>query len=122
IDDAEGLNVRGLSPTRLAWKRYWRHRGAAVSTVIMGLLILAVVATPITARYGINQPVRNIRDGNNVYLEPQSLAWFGTDNIGRDIYSRLLYGIRTSLIIGVSSAILSVVIGTTVGAFAGLRG
>jgi peptide/nickel transport system permease protein len=122
LDDAEGLNVRGLSPTKLAWKRYWRHRGAAVSTVIMGLLILAVVATPITARYGINQPVRNIRDGNNVYLEPQSLAWFGTDNIGRDIYSRLLYGIRTSLIIGLSSAILSVLIGTTVGAFAGLRG
>ena len=34
LDDAEGLNVRGLSPTKLAWKRYWRHKGAAVSTVI----------------------------------------------------------------------------------------
>ena len=63
-----------------------------------------------------------ISEGNNQFLSPRKIAWFGTDDIGRDIYSRLLYGIRTSLFIGLASAVLSVVIGTTVGAIAGLRG
>jgi peptide/nickel transport system permease protein len=122
LDAAEGLDVTGLSPAKMAWKRYWRHKGAAVSTVIMAILVAFVVATPITARYGVNEQVRDIRTGNNVFLEPSSLAWFGTDDIGRDLYSRLLVGIRTSLVIGLSAAILSVVIGTAVGAYAGLRG
>jgi len=76
----------------------------------------------LTARYGINEQVLKIQEGNNVYLSPRSIAWMGTDEIGRDIYSRLIWGVRTSLFIGVTSAILSVIIGTTVGAIAGLRG
>ncbi|MGD9999642.1 MAG: ABC transporter permease [Ilumatobacteraceae bacterium] len=118
----EGLDVQTLSPARMAWKRYWHHRGAAVSTVIMLLLLVAVIATPITARYGVNEQVIKIEDGRNQFLSPRSVAWFGTDDIGRDLYSRLLYGVRTSLFIGVASAILSVVIGTAVGSIAGLRG
>ncbi len=122
LNAQEGLDVKGMSPTQQAWRRFWRHRGAAVSTVIMLLLVIAVVLTPITARYGVSEQVRDIRDGNNVFLPPQKIAWMGTDDIGRDIYSRLLYGIRTSLLIGVVSAVLSVGIGTAVGSFAGLRG
>lgn len=119
---AQGLTVASMSPGRMAWKRYWRHRGAAVSTIVMLILLFFVLATPITARYGINEQVLKIEDGNNVFLPPSKLAWFGTDDIGRDMYSRLLYGIRTSLFIGVASAILAVVVGAAVGAFAGLRG
>lgn len=121
IDAQEGI-IQTLSPARLAWKRYWHHRGAAISTVIMLILLVAVFATPITARYGINEQVLDISEGRNQFLAPGKIAWFGTDDIGYDIYSRLLYGIRTSLFIGVASAIISVVIGTGVGAFAGLRG
>jgi ABC-type dipeptide/oligopeptide/nickel transport system permease subunit len=88
----------------------------------MLLLLFAVIATPITARYGVNEQVIRIEDGKNQFLSPRSVAWFGTDDIGRDLYSRLLYGVRTSLFIGVASAILSVVIGTAVGSIAGLRG
>lgn len=121
LDAQEGI-VTTKSPARLAWGRYWRHKGAAVSTVTMMLLLFMVLATPITARYGINEAVRDISEGKNQFLKPQSIAWFGTDDIGYDIYSRLLYGIRTSLFIGLASAIISVFIGTAVGAFAGLRG
>lgn len=111
-----------MSPRRMAWKRYWHHRGAAVSTILLGIVMLMVLATPITARYGINEQVVTIEEGNNVFLPPSDIAWFGTDDIGRDMYTRLLYGIRTSMFIGISAAILSVLIGTAVGAFAGLRG
>jgi ABC-type dipeptide/oligopeptide/nickel transport system permease subunit len=111
-----------LSPRRMAWKRYWGHKGAAFSTIILFVVMVMVLFTPITARYGINEQVIDISEGNNVFLPPQDIAWFGTDNIGRDMYTRLLYGIRTSMFIGIASAILSVLIGTTVGSIAGLRG
>ena len=111
-----------MSPRRMAWKRYWHHRGAAVSTILLGIVMIMALATPITARYGINEQVITIDQGNNVFLPPQDIAWFGTDDIGRDLYTRLLYGIRTSMFIGIASAILSVLIGTVVGSIAGLRG
>jgi ABC-type dipeptide/oligopeptide/nickel transport system permease subunit len=111
-----------MSPRRMAWKRYWHHRGAAVSTILLGIVMIMALATPLTARYGINEQVITIEEGNNVFLPPQDIAWFGTDDIGRDMYTRLLYGIRTSMFIGIASAILSVLIGTIVGSIAGLRG
>jgi len=106
----------------MAWKRYWHHKGAAISTILLGFVMIMALAAPITARYGIDEQVITIDKGNNVFLPPSHIAWFGTDDIGRDMYTRLLYGIRTSMFIGISSAILSVLIGTIVGAFAGLRG
>ena len=115
IDDLEALNVSALTPFQMARKRYWHHKGAAISTVIMSFLL-------IIARYGINEQVLDISEGKNQYLSPRSIAWFGTDQIGHDLYSRLIWGVRTSLFIGVASAILSVVIGTAVGAIAGLKG
>jgi peptide/nickel transport system permease protein len=119
-DDLRPLEA--LSPRRMAWMRYWHHMGAAISTILLGIVMIITLAAPITARYGINEQVVKIETGNNVFLPPQQIAWFGTDDIGRDMYTRLLYGIRTSMFIGISSAILAVLIGTAVGAFAGLRG
>ena len=83
-------------------------------------MILFVLLAPLTARYGINAGGRS--RGPNQYLTPRSEAWFGTDDIGRDLYSRLIYGIRVSLAIGLAAAIFGVVIGTAVGSLAGLRG
>lgn len=122
IDAREALNVKALSPFQMARRRYFHHKGAAASTVIMGILLLIVIFAPLTARYGVNQQVLDISEGKNQYLSPRSIAWMGTDQIGRDLFSRLIWGVRTSLFIGVSSAILSVIIGTAVGAIAGLRG
>lgn len=106
----------------MAWNRYWHHRGASISTVVMAILSVVVILAPFSARYGVNEQVLHISEGNNVFLPPGKLAWFGTDDIGRDIYSRLIWGIRTSMFIGVASALLSVIIGTAAGALAGLRG
>lgn len=122
LDALEALNVTALSPFQMARKRYFHHKGAAVSTVIMAILMLIVIFAPLTARYGVNDQVLDISEGKNQYLSPRSIAWFGTDQIGRDLFSRLIWGVRTSLFIGVASAVLAVIIGTTVGAIAGLRG
>ena len=108
-----------ISPRRMALKRFVSHKAAVASCVVLGLFILVVLLAPITARYGVNQAVRK---PPNSFLPPQKIAWLGTDDIGRDIYSRLVYGIRVSLIIGLASAIISVAVGCVVGAVAGFRG
>jgi ABC-type dipeptide/oligopeptide/nickel transport system permease subunit len=82
-------------------------------------MVLFVALSPLTARYGVNEAVQA---PPNYFLSPRAIAWLGTDDIGRDLYSRLIYGVRVSLIIGFFSAIISVVVGCVVGAVAGFRG
>jgi ABC-type dipeptide/oligopeptide/nickel transport system permease subunit len=108
-----------VSPRRMAWMRFVSHKGAVVSVVVLVVLVSFVLLSPLTARYGVNQAVK---PPPNYFIPPSSIAWFGTDDIGRDLYSRLIYGIRVSLTIGLFSAILSVSIGCLIGATAGFRG
>lgn len=123
LTDAQvGLTIESLSPARQAYRRFLKHKGAVVSVVVLGIIVLFVIFTPITARYGINQAVIDISKGKNQFLPPRKEAWLGTDSIGRDLYTRLLYGARVSLALGLAAATISVVIGAAVGAMAGLRG
>ncbi|TRZ73438.1 MAG: ABC transporter permease [Actinobacteria bacterium] len=103
----------------MAMRRFLSHKAAVGSCVLLAIMVLAVILAPISARYGVNESVRK---PPNTFLHPQKLAWFGTDDIGRDLYSRLIYGIRVSLIIGLFSALISTLVGCVVGAVAGFRG
>jgi len=103
----------------MAWRRFAGHKAALVCSAILGLLVLAVVLSPLTTRYGVNE---SVKAPPNSYLPPSKLAWLGTDDIGRDLYSRLIYGTRVSLLIGLFSAFISVFVGCVVGAVAGFRG
>ena len=111
LDATVGLSGDSLSPGRLAFRRFLTHRAAVVSVVVLTLLVLWVLLSPFTARYGVNEQVFDISKGANQNLPPSRIAWFGTDIIGRDVYSRVLYGVRVSLIIGIASAFFSLVIG-----------
>lgn len=122
IDAAVGLSAESLSPGRLAFRRFLTHKGAVVSVVVLALLVLWVLLSPITARYGVNEQVFDISEGANQNLPPSRIAWFGTDIIGRDLYSRILYGVRVSLVIGLASAVFSLALGALIGAIAGLKG
>jgi peptide/nickel transport system permease protein len=123
VDTTEGLTVESMSPKKMALKRFLHHKGAVVCAVVMTIMVLFVLLAPITARYGVNEAVFQSTAGNsNSYLSPRSIAWFGTDDIGRDIYSRMIYGLRVSLVIGLFAAVFATIIGVTVGAVAGLRG
>ena len=117
-DDAEGL-VESVSPGRLAFRRYLRHRAALVCTIIFLVIVFFVVFAPFTARYGVTQGVKLHKVA---YNSPRGAAWFGTDDLNRDIYSRLLWGGRISLFIGISVALVGSLVGTLVGAYAGYRG
>ncbi len=103
----------------MALRRFVSHKAAVISCLIIGLLALVVILAPFTARYGVNQ---SVQVPPNSFLSPRGNAWLGTDDIGRDLYSRLIYGVRVSLLIGLASAIISVTLGALVGAVAGFRG
>jgi peptide/nickel transport system permease protein len=121
--EGEGLTARSISPRQMAVRRFLGHKPAVVAAVILLLMVIFVVLAPITARYGVNEPVfQTTAEQSNRYLSPQSVAWFGTDEIGRDLYSRLIYGTQVSLQIGLAAAIIGVLIGSAVGAIAGLHG
>lgn len=122
LDEVVGLTAESLSPGRLAFRRFLTHKGAVVSVGVLIILVLWVLLSPVTARYGVNEQVFDISQGANQNLPPSKIAWFGTDIIGRDVYSRVLYGVRVSLVIGIASAFFSLAIGACVGAVAGLKG
>ena len=88
----------------------WRF---SAGCVIVGLIILLAVAASLIAPH---DPTKS----SVFFLRPPSVEhWFGTDDIGRDVLSRVIYGTRTSLTIGLGAAIVSVLIGTPMGMIAG---
>ena len=112
-------SANSFSPRQMALRRFTSHKAAVVSCIIIGFLTVFVILAPVTSRYGVNQ---SVQAPPNSFLSPRSNAWLGTDDIGRDLYSRLIYGMRVSLLIGLASAIISVTLGALVGAVAGFRG
>jgi len=108
-----------LSPRQMAFRRFVSHKAAVASCGVILALSLFVILAPLTARYGVNQ---SVQAPPNSFLSPRGNAWLGTDDIGRDLYSRLIFGIRVSLLIGLASALISVTLGSLIGAVAGFRG
>ena len=122
-DASIGVLKESISPRKMALKRYLNNRAAVVSAAILALIVLYVILAPITTRYGINESIFKAEASRpNQNLEPFSGAWFGTDGNGRDIYSRIIFGAQVSLLIGLFTGIVSVAIGTVIGAIAGYKG
>jgi peptide/nickel transport system permease protein len=95
-----------------------------IATVVLLMVTIACIAAPVLAPYGENEAI-NVSEGSTlkaIYFPPDGQFWFGTDAIGRDLYSRILYGGQVSLFVGIASAISAGLIGTAIGAFAGFRG
>lgn len=120
--DAQGLDEKPLAPGRLAVRRFIRHRLAMGSLIVLGIISLFVLLAPITTRHAESEPVRQPVTAEVENQPPSADAWFGTDSIGLDLYSRIIWGGRVSIWIGIWVAIASSVIGTLVGAIAGYRG
>jgi oligopeptide transport system permease protein len=98
-------------------RRFKRNRVAVVSSVfLMGVSAVAVCAPWVTS-YSFEEI--NIAEK---LLGPSSLHWMGTDTLGRDLFSRVVYGARMSLAVGICTAVFGLVLGTLVGAAAGYWG
>lgn len=99
-------------------KRLCKNRAAMVGLIIITLMVLASLCAPLLAPYGYEQ-----QDLYNIFQAPGSPGHIlGTDNLGRDILSRLLYGGRQSLKIGIVSVAIAAFFGIIIGAIAGYYG
>ncbi len=105
----------GVSPWNEAWRRFRRHRLAFWSLWVLALLVLAVLLGPLFYTVGIADIDFKAR------LAPPSLAHpLGTDDLGRDLLARMLYGGRISLAVGLAAMLMAITVGVIVGAIAGM--
>ncbi len=139
LDVVEG---KTLSFWKDAWKRLIANKAALVSLIVIGLIILGSIIIPMISNYGINDqdPYRNYlaprikflekfgifngyQNGKYEYSEHPDLyfAW-GTDGLGRDVFTRVWYGTRISLFIAFLAAVIDMLIGVTYGGISGFFG
>ncbi len=100
-----------------AWRRFRRNRLAMAALGFIALEILVAIFAPWVAPYDPYQP-----DFANTWQQPSAAHWLGTDDLGRDVLSRLIYGARISISVGILSQLVIVLIGLPIGALAGLLG
>ena len=111
-----GVEMRARSQWAYVRMRFLRHRLAVASLIVLVLIGLVGVFAPQLAPYGYDEI--NL---DKAVQSPTLEGWhlFGTDQLGRDYLSRVMYGIRTSLWVAIFVALVSTAIGTTIGALAG---
>ncbi|EKQ69379.1 ABC-type dipeptide/oligopeptide/nickel transport system, permease component [Leptolyngbyaceae cyanobacterium JSC-12] len=110
-----GILIRMDIFTQRAWKRFWQSTPGRVGFVLAIALLLLALLAPVLNPY---DPATD-RDYLARLVAPSPEHWFGTDALGRDIFTLVWYGIRTSLLISLVSVSLGSVIGLTLGLVAG---
>lgn len=99
------------------WKRFFRHRVAVISLAFLLLISFLALFAPWIAPYSFDEQNMLAR-----LQTPSAEHWMGTDLFGRDLYSRIIYGARLSLAVGVLTALFALILGTITGALAGYFG
>ncbi len=132
--DAEALSLNSVSMWRTTWRRLFRRRSAVAGLVILGILVLIAITAPLISPYDptlsmldADPPQRiKARTAPCIHLlgcpEDQPQHFAGIDGNIRDQFSRLLYGARLSLLVGISTVTFAIILGTALGAIAGYFG
>lgn len=117
VDDAESLSAEHISFWKEVRLRFKKNKIAVVGLMILVILFVLAIFGPF-----ISGQSYTAQDLNNVNGTFSGKNWFGTDSLGRDIFTRIWYGARVSLAIGVIAAIVDIIIGVIYGSIAGLYG
>jgi peptide/nickel transport system permease protein len=105
------------SQLKLMWESLISNKGSVVGLVIILILAFVAIFGKLLMPYD-----PNYSDMTKSFLKPSMAHWFGTDQLGRDIFSRIIDGTHISLTVGISAVAISLTIGTILGAIAGYRG
>jgi peptide/nickel transport system permease protein len=123
IPQAAGRAVEGRSPWQLAWARLRRDKVAVASFAVICVIVLLAVFAPVIASilgHGPNTQFRTTGlSAHGIPVGPGSRFFFGTDDLGRDVFLRVIYGARISLLVGVVASGLAVGVGLLIGLAAG---
>jgi peptide/nickel transport system permease protein len=124
VVEIEARELQLEAPTGLwrdAFRRLARNPGALVGAVVVGVCVaVAVFAPAIAPESPTHQDLSRLRQGKPV--GPSAEHWFGVDTLGRDEFSRVIYGARYSLLIGLVAVLIGLTVGLALGAIAGYRG
>jgi peptide/nickel transport system permease protein len=118
-----GVQERVLTTRQLAWRRFRRHKPAIISAIVLAVIALLCLLVTVNV-FGFRITHFTYRQQNLFVVRhsPSANHLFGTDVLGRDLFTRVLYGGRISLLVGVTVAASSGIIGAIVGAVAGYYG
>jgi peptide/nickel transport system permease protein len=123
---AERQSAPGL--LTMAWQRFRRDKLAMAGTAVLILLIALAASAPLLARHVTGYTPEQIELGGTLkppgYRSSEDVAvhWLGTDELGRDVLTRAIYGGRVSLYVSVLAVLISLTVGTVIGAIAGFYG
>lgn len=122
--EVELTSYKAESYWQIVYKRLKKHKLAIVSLILLIIIILACIFGPFFVKYHYNDMESYDPDNPLVgeYRPPSKLHPFGTDELGRDTLSRVLYGGRISLFVGFASVFSAIIIGVFVGALSGYYG
>jgi peptide/nickel transport system permease protein len=113
IETAEELE----SPSRRALRRLVKRKGAVLGFIVLAIFIVLALLAPLLAPY---DPIAT--SWTLVRKPPSALHWFGTDDLGRDVLTRVIYGARASLLAGAISVGIALAVGVPLGLLSGYRG
>lgn len=121
-----GRKIEGRSPWQLAYERLRKDRSAKIAFGTIVVIVLLALFAPVIASlvgHGPNQQFIDIGESaNGGPVGPNNIFWFGTDENGRDLFIRTLYGARVSLVVGVLATLISMGLGVVFGLAAGYLG
>jgi len=106
---------RNVTPWAEAWRRFRRHKLAVAGLIVLTLMVLMVTLGPLVWKIAINEIDFSARLQTPTRAHP-----FGTDDLGQDIFARMLYGGRISLAVGLAAMLMAMLVGVTIGAVAGI--
>jgi peptide/nickel transport system permease protein len=105
------------TPAARAIRRFKRRKGALFALAVIAVFVAAAVLAPLISPYN-----PDLQTWSAVRQAPSAAHWFGTDDVGRDVLARVIYGARASLLAGVISVAIALVVGAPIGLIAGYLG
>ncbi|MCL6625105.1 ABC transporter permease [Alicyclobacillus shizuokensis] len=109
--------VRRRSVLHMRWHRFCRNKVAVVGLGVVALLVLLAILAPVLSPYSYFKS-----DFTATYQAPSVRHWLGTDSLGRDVFSRVLWGLRSACIVGFGAEVVELTLGLLLGAIAGYMG
>lgn len=109
--------IEAIGPWQIAWQRFKKNRVAMIGATLFIIIVLSVIIVPMISPFDLN-----VFDLSQKKLPPSSKYWLGTDEQGRDVLLRIFLGGRISILVGLMSAGLTVVLGAIIGGIAGYYG
>jgi peptide/nickel transport system permease protein len=115
---ARGLSIETVeTPTARTIRRFKRRKGAVLALAVIAIFVAGALLAPLISPYD-----PDLQTWTAVRKAPSALHWFGTDDVGRDVLARVIYGARASLLAGVISVAIALLVGVPIGLISGYLG